>query len=43
VKAMVFLGKVYEKGTLCSAKDEEKARSYMKNAYCGAEWPPLRS
>ena len=32
VKAMVFLGKVYEKGTLCSAKDEEKARSYMKKA-----------
>ena len=32
VKAMVFLGKVYEKGTLCSAKDEEKARAYMKKA-----------
>ena len=32
VKAMVFLGKVYEKGTLCSAKDEEKGRSYLKKA-----------
>ncbi len=32
VKAMVFLGKVYEKGTLCSGKDEEKARAYMKKA-----------
>ena len=32
VKAMVFLGKVYGKGTLCSAKDEEKALSYMKQA-----------
>lgn len=32
VRAMVFLGKVYEKGTLCSAKDEEKALSYMKQA-----------
>lgn len=32
VKAMVFLGKLYEKGTLCSAKDEEKAQSYMKQA-----------
>ena len=32
VKAMVFLGKVYEKGTLCSEKDEEKALCYMKQA-----------
>ena len=32
VEAMVFLGKVYEKGTLYSKKDEEKARFYMKQA-----------
>ena len=32
VKALAFLGKIYEKGTFCSAKDEEKALYYMKRA-----------
>ena len=32
VKALVFLAKIYEKGTFCSAKDEEKALYYMKRA-----------
>lgn len=32
VRAMVLLGKMYEKGTFYSVKDEEKALSYMKQA-----------
>ena len=32
VRAMVFLAKVYEKGTFYSVKDEEKALFYMKQA-----------